>query len=132
MLKEKFTTQDILFNQADNDADVLIIETAINQFNLTHVNVVVVRATSDQQPVSSIQYPVSSVKNLRGKSVLLRTPSSIHQIIQNSSSQSSKPNSSFESSEFVVYTEQLFSELKTNSSSKNYEFHRLHRANAAF
>ncbi|KAK0157195.1 hypothetical protein PV328_011763 [Microctonus aethiopoides] len=40
MLKEKFTTQDILVSQADNDADVLIIETAINQFNLTHVNVV--------------------------------------------------------------------------------------------
>ncbi|KAK0170512.1 hypothetical protein PV328_008350 [Microctonus aethiopoides] len=40
MQKEKFTTQDILVSEAVNDADVLIIETAINQFNLTHVNVV--------------------------------------------------------------------------------------------
>ncbi|KAK0075217.1 hypothetical protein PV326_011776 [Microctonus aethiopoides] len=35
---------------------------------------------------TSVQYPVSRVKNRRGKTVLLRTPSPIHRITQNSSS----------------------------------------------
>lgn len=41
MLKEKFTTEHGLVKQADHNADVLIIETVINQFNPTDVNVVV-------------------------------------------------------------------------------------------
>lgn len=41
MLKDKFTTENILVKQADNDADVLIVETAINQFNPANINVVV-------------------------------------------------------------------------------------------
>lgn len=41
MLKEKFTAENILVKQANNDADVLIIETAIEQFNLTNTTIVV-------------------------------------------------------------------------------------------
>lgn len=41
MLKERFTTENIFVKQADNDADVLIIETAIEQFNLTNTTIVV-------------------------------------------------------------------------------------------
>ncbi|CAG4943948.1 unnamed protein product [Parnassius apollo] len=40
MLKEKFTTENILVKQAENDADVLIIETAIEQFNSTNTTIV--------------------------------------------------------------------------------------------
>ena len=41
MLKEKFTAENILVKQAINDADVLIIETAIEQINLTNTTIVV-------------------------------------------------------------------------------------------
>lgn len=41
MLKEKFTAENILVKQANNDADVLIIETAIEQFNFTNTTIVV-------------------------------------------------------------------------------------------
>lgn len=41
MLKERFTSENIFVKQADNDADVLIIETAIEQFNLTNTTIVV-------------------------------------------------------------------------------------------
>lgn len=41
MLKERFTIENIFVKQADNDADVLIIETAIEQFNLKNTTIVV-------------------------------------------------------------------------------------------
>ena len=41
MLCAKFTAANILVKQADNDADVLIIETAIEQFNTTNTIIVV-------------------------------------------------------------------------------------------
>ena len=41
MLKEKLTAENILVKQANNDADVLIVETAIEQFNSTHTIIVV-------------------------------------------------------------------------------------------
>ena len=41
MLCEKFTAANILVKQADNDADVLIIETAIEQSNTTNTTIVV-------------------------------------------------------------------------------------------
>lgn len=41
ILKDKFIIENILVKQADYDADVLIVETAINQFNPANINVVV-------------------------------------------------------------------------------------------
>ena len=41
MLCEKLTTANIVVKQAGNDADVLIIETAIEQFNATNTTIVV-------------------------------------------------------------------------------------------
>lgn len=41
MVKKKFTTENILVKQANNDADVLIIEIATEQFNLTYTSIVV-------------------------------------------------------------------------------------------
>ncbi|XP_076677413.1 uncharacterized protein LOC143373765 [Andrena cerasifolii] len=41
MLKERLTSENIFVKQADNDADVLIIETAVEQFNLTSTTIVV-------------------------------------------------------------------------------------------
>lgn len=40
MLSEKLTTGDIIVKQANNDADVLIIETALEQFNTNKTIVV--------------------------------------------------------------------------------------------
>ena len=40
-LKDKFTAENILVKQANNDVDVLIIKTAIEQFNLTNASIVV-------------------------------------------------------------------------------------------
>lgn len=41
MLKEKITTENILVKQANNDADVLIVETAIKQVNQTTATIVI-------------------------------------------------------------------------------------------
>ena len=41
MLSDKLTTENIAVKQAQNDADVLIIETAIEQLNVTNTTVVV-------------------------------------------------------------------------------------------
>lgn len=41
MLKEKITAENILVKQANNDADVMIIEIAIEQFNSTNTTIVV-------------------------------------------------------------------------------------------
>lgn len=41
MLKEKFTSENIFVKQADNDADVLIVETAIEKFNSTNPSILV-------------------------------------------------------------------------------------------
>ena len=43
MLSDKMITENIAVKQALNDADVLIIETAIEQFNATNTIVVVVK-----------------------------------------------------------------------------------------
>lgn len=40
-MKDKFTAENILVKQANNDADVLIIETAIEQSHLTNSTIVV-------------------------------------------------------------------------------------------
>lgn len=41
MLKAKFTAENIAVKQANDDADVLFIETEIEQFNVTYTTVVV-------------------------------------------------------------------------------------------
>lgn len=41
MLKEKITAENILVKQVNNDADVMIIEIAIEQFNSTNTTIVV-------------------------------------------------------------------------------------------
>ena len=41
MLKKKITSENVSVKQADNDADVLIVETAIEQFNSTNSTILI-------------------------------------------------------------------------------------------